>query len=189
MHMANIFLAYFYNVLMFLSPDTGEKKDTLLSVEPGLMIWTILIFIILLLLLKKFAWGPLLKSLKDREQGIKDSIDKAEYLKQEAEKILEENKKMLARADEESRKVLNETKELAEKMRHDLMLKTNEDAAKMIAQAKSEIDREKVAALNTLKDEIANLAVGAASKIIDENLDAGKQKKIIDSFVDKIPRN
>jgi F-type H+-transporting ATPase subunit b len=189
MHIANIFLAYFYNVLLFLSPDTGEKKDSLLSVEPGLMIWTIIIFIILLLLLKKFAWKPLLKSLTDREQGIKDSIDKAEYLKQEAEKILVENKKLLAKADEESRKVLNETKELAEKMRHELLQKTNEDAQKMIAQAKSEIEREKIAALNTLKDEIANLAVQAAGKIIDENLDAAKQKKIIDSFINKIPQN
>lgn len=189
MHTANIFLAHFYNVILFVSPDTGEKKDTLLSVEPGLMIWTIIIFFILLLLLKKFAWKPILKSLTDREQGIKDSIDKAEYIKQEAEKVLEENKKLLAKADEESRKMLNESKEMAEKVRHDLLLRTNEDAAKMIAQAKSEIEREKVAALNTLKDEIANLAVQAAGKIIDENLDPAKQKKLIDSFINKIPQN
>jgi F-type H+-transporting ATPase subunit b len=189
MQIANIFLAYFYNVLIFVSPETGEKKDTLLSVEPGLMIWTILIFVLLLLILKKFAWKPLLKSLSDREQGIKDTIEKAEYLKQEAEKMLEEHKRMLAKADEESRKMINENKELAEKMKHDILLKTNEDAARMIAQAKSEIEREKVAALNTLKDEIANLAVQAAGKIIDENLDAAKQKKIIDSFINKIPQN
>ena len=189
MFIANIFLAHFYSIFLFISSESGEKKDTLLSVEPGLMIWTILIFFILLLILKKFAWKPILKSLSDREQSIKDSIDKAEYLKEEAEKVLQENKKLLAKADEESRKVLNETKELAEKMRHELLSKTNEDAQKLIAQAKSEIEREKIAALNTLKDEIANLAVSAASKIIDENLDASKQKKIIDSFINKIPQN
>ncbi len=70
-----------------------------------------------------------------------------------------------------------------------MMSKTNEDTARMINQAKSEIEREKVAALNTLKDEIANLAVQAAGKIIDENLDAQKQKKIIDGFINKIPQN
>jgi F-type H+-transporting ATPase subunit b len=189
MYIANILLVKFYTLLLFISDEPGAKKDTLLSVEPGLMIWTILIFTILLIILKKYAWSPLLKSLRDREQGIKDSIEKAEYLKQEAEKMLSEHRKMIAKADEESRKIINESKSMAEKMRNDLMSKTNEDAARMISQAKSEIEREKIAALNTLKDEIANLAVQAAGKIIDENLDANKQKKLIDNFINKIPQN
>ncbi|MFI5145202.1 MAG: F0F1 ATP synthase subunit B, partial [Ignavibacteria bacterium] len=65
----------------------------------------------------------------------------------------------------------------------------NEDTRKMVDQAKGEIGREKLSALNELKEEIANLAVQAAGKIIDENLDAGKQKKIVDGFIDKIPKN
>jgi F-type H+-transporting ATPase subunit b len=189
MSLAYIFLTKFYNVLLFISNDPHEKKDTLLSVEPGLLIWTIIIFFILLLILKKYAWGPLLKSLNDREQTIKDSVEKAEYLKQEAEKILAQNKQLLAKADEDARKVIAEGKELAEKLRNDLISKTSDDTARMINQAKSEIEREKVAAMNTLKDEIANLAVQAAGKIIDENLDAAKQKKIIDGFINKIPQN
>ena len=189
MQIANIFLAQFYNIILFINPDTGEKKDTLLSVEPGLIIWTILIFVLLVLILKKYAWKPLLDALSERERGIKDSIEKAEYLKQEAEKILEENKRMLAKADEESRKILNESKELASKMRNELMSKTNEDAAKLLKQAKSEIEREKVAALNSLKDEVADLVVKAAGKIIDENLNTDKQKKLIDNFINKIPQN
>lgn len=188
MSLAYIFYK-FNSILLLISNEPHEQKDTLLSVEPGLLIWTIIVFVILLLILKKYAWGPLLKSLNDREQGIKDSVEKAEYLKQEAEKILAQNKALLAKADEDARKVIAEGKELAEKMRNDLINKTNEDTTRMISQAKSEIEREKVAALNTLKDEIANLAVQAAGKIIDENLDAAKQKKIIDSFIDKIPQN
>lgn len=189
MSLGYIFLTKFYSILAFISSDPHEKKDTLLSVEPGLLIWTIIIFVILLLILKKFAWGPLLKSLNEREQSIKDSVEKAEYLKQEAEKILAENKALLAKADEDSRKIISEGKELAEKMRNELINKTNEDTSRMITQAKNEIEREKVAALNTLKDEIANLAVQAAGKIIDENLDADKQKKLIDNFINKIPQN
>ncbi len=188
MSLAYIFLK-FHSILLFISSAPDEKKDTLLSVEPGLLIWTIIVFVILLLILKKYAWGPLLKSLNDREQGIKDSVEKAEYLKQEAEKILTQNKALLAKADEDARKVIAEGKELAEKLRNDLISKTNDDTARMINQAKSEIEREKVAAMNSLKDEIANLAVQAAGKIIDENLDAAKQKKIIDNFIGKIPQN
>ena len=185
----HIILAYFYNILLFITNEPGAKKDTLLSVEPGLMIWTILIFIMLVLILKKYAWKPLLNSLHDREQGIKDSVEKAENMKAEALKILEENKKLLAKADEESRKILNESKQLAEKVRTDLMGKAQEDAQKVIKQALSEIEREKISALNELKDEIASLAVGAAGRIIDENLDAAKQKKIIDDFINQIPKN
>lgn len=186
---ANIFLAKLYTVFMFISGDQHEQKDTLLSVEPGLMIWTILIFIILLIILKKYAWKPLLKSLKDRELGIKDSIEKAEQLKQESEKILAQNKDLLAKADEEARKVISEGKEMAEKLRNEIINKTQEDSQRILNQAKSEIEREKIAALNELKGEIASLAVQAAGKIIDENLDKDKQMKIINSFINQIPKN
>jgi F-type H+-transporting ATPase subunit b len=174
---------------LFIQTEPHTKKDTLLSVEPGLMIWTITIFIILLIILKKYAWKPILQSLKDRELGIKSSIEKAELLKQEAEKILARNKELLAQADNEARKVISEGKSMAEKLRSDLIIKTNEDAARMLNQAKTEIEREKVAALNELKDEIANLAVQAAGKINDENLDADKQKKLINNFINQIPKN
>lgn len=189
MHIANIFLTEFHNIILFISSEPGQKKDTLLSLEPGLMIWTIVIFILLLMILKKFAWKPLMKSLSDREQSIKDSVDKAEYMKQEAEKILEENKLLIAKADEESRKIIDESRQIAEKLRGELMSKTNEDAQKIIEQAKKEIEREKLDALNQLKDEIADLAVRAAGKIIDENLDDDKQRKIVDDFIRQIPRN
>lgn len=188
MHLINILLVKFHFLLLFIN-EPEQKKDTLLSVEPGLMIWTLLIFVLLLIILKKYAWGPILKSLHDREQNIKDSIDRAEYLKQEAEKMLEEHKLMLAKTDEESRKIISESRQMAEKMRQDIVNKTHDDAAKILQNAKNEIEREKVSALNQLKDEIANLAIGAASKIIDENLDADKQKKIIGNFINQIPQN
>lgn len=189
MQIANIVLAGFHYILLMISGPEKTPEDTLLSVEPGLMIWTIIIFTLLVLLLRKFAWKPLLESLNKREQTIKDSVDKAEHLRQEAEKMFEENKKLLTKADEESRKIINEGKQYAEKLRNELISKTHEDASRMIQQAKDEIEREKISALNDLKSEIADLAVKAAGKIIDENLDEKKQKKIIDGFINQIPKN
>jgi F-type H+-transporting ATPase subunit b len=189
MHFAGIFLTHFYSTFLFISGETGEKKDTLLSVEPGLMIWTILIFIMLVLILKKYAWGPLLKSLSDREQNIKDSIDKAELARKESEKILAQNKELLAKADDEARKVISEGRDMAEKLRNELINKTHEDAARLLQQAKSEIEREKLAALNELRGEITNLAIQAAGKLIDENLDNDKQKKLVEKFINQIPNN
>jgi F-type H+-transporting ATPase subunit b len=188
MYLANILLAKFLLILMSEGPGK-TPEDTLLSVEPGLMIWTIIIFIILLYILKKLAWKPLINSLNNREQMIKDSVDKAERLRQEAEKMVDENRKLLEKADAESRKIINEGKEYADKVRNELLAKANQETNRMIERAKSDIEREKLSALNELKNEIANLAVGAAEKIIDENLDKKKQKKIIDSFIKQIPKN
>jgi F-type H+-transporting ATPase subunit b len=189
MYIAGIFLAHFYNILLFVYSEPHEKKDTLLSVEPGLMIWTILIFLLLVYILKKYAWKPLLQSLKDRELGIKETIDKAELLKQESEKMLARNKELLTKADEEARRVISEGKEIAEKMKSDIIGKAHEDTTKMLQQAKTEIEREKISALNELKEEVARLAIQAAGKIIDENLDNEKQKKLIDKFINQIPQN
>ena len=188
MQIANIILAGFRFILMFL---VQEKKSEggLLSVEPGLIIWTIIIFILLLLILKKFAWKPLLSSLSNRENMIKESVDKAESLRQEAEKLLDENKKLLEQADAESRKRIQEGKEYGEKLKNDIIGKANEATKKMLDQAKSEIEREKLSALNELKEEVASLAIKAAGMIIDENLDDAKQKKIIDGLITKIPKN
>lgn len=188
MTFAYLYSAGLYSMFLFFSPK-GENKDTLLSVEPGLLIWTIIIFLILLLILKKFAWGPLLNSLNEREQSIKDSVEKAEYLKQEAEKLLEQHRQLLSKADEEARQLIAEAKALAEKHRTELLSKTQDDAAKMLAHAKAEIERQKVSAMNSLRDEIASLAVSAAAKIIEKNLDPSRQKDIIDSFINKIPSN
>ena len=188
MQLANFILAGFYYIFLFISPEKSPE-DTLLSVEPGLIIWTIVIFILLLLVLKKFAWKPLIDSLNKREQTIKDSVDKAEHLRQEAENMFEEHKKLLSKADEESRKIINEGKSYAEKVKNELVSKTNEETSRMIKQAKEEIEREKLSALNDLKSEIADLAVKAAGKIIEENLDQKKQKKIIDGFIKQIPKN
>lgn len=182
-------LSRIHPLLLFISSEPGQKKDTLLSVEPGLMIWTVVIFLILLYILKKFAWKPLLNSLYEREKSIADSVQRAEYLKQEAEKMFEENKKLLVMAGDESRKIIREGKELGEKLKSEIKDKTNEEANKMIQQAKAEIEREKLVALGELKDEIANLAIQAAGKIIDENLDKNKQKKIIRNFIKEIPKN
>lgn len=188
MYLANTILASFYFIFIYFSQEK-KPEDTLLSVEPGLMIWTIIIFILLVLILKKLAWKPLLTSLSNREQMIKDSVEKAENLRNEAEKLLEENKKLLEQADAESRKRIAEGKEYGEKLKNDIIGKANEDTRKMVEQAKNEIVREKLSALNELKSEIASLAIRSAEKIIDENLDEKKQKKIIDGFINQIPKN
>lgn len=174
--------------ILLLSGD-GHEKPSLLSVNPGLIIWTIIIFVLLLLLLWKVAWGPLIKALQNREDTIKTSLENAEKQNKEAHELLEQNKKTLAEANSQAQKIIMEGREMANKLRDDIINKANEESRKMVEQAKKEIEQQKETAMAQIKDEISELAIKAAEKIINETLDEKKQKKIIDDFINKIPKN
>lgn len=174
---------------VFLVSEPGHEKPSLLSVNPGLIIWQIIIFILLLILLKKIAWKPLLTALHTREQSIKDSLDQAEKLQKDAEALIEQHKKNLTDANVQSMKIINDAKETANKMRDELMMRAQEDSRKLIEQAKVEIKQEKETAMADLRNEVSDLAIRAAEKIIKDNLDENKQRKIVNDFISQIPNN
>lgn len=161
----------------------------MLNPNPGLILWTIITFVCLAIILRSLAWKPLMEALRKREASVKDSIDRAEQAKQEAERILEENRKQLSRAEQESHRILNEGRALAEKLKTEIVDKANQQSRRMIDQAKQEIDRDKEAALSQLRGEVANLAIKAAEKILDETLDENKHRKVIDSYLKELPKN
>jgi len=161
----------------------------MLNPNPGLIIWTIITFILLLVLLKKFAWKPLLEALQRREETVRSSIERAEQAKIEAERLLDENRKQLERAGQEGQRILNETRALAEKLKDEIVEKANQQSRRMVDQAKQEIERDKEAALIQLRGEVANLAINAAGKILDETLDDNKHRKIVDTYLKGLPKN
>ncbi|MBI5401941.1 MAG: F0F1 ATP synthase subunit B [Ignavibacteriae bacterium] len=174
--------------ILLLSGD-GHEKPSLLAVNPGLIIWTIIIFVLLLILLKKIAWGPLIKALHSREDSIKTSIENAEKQNKDAQELLEQNKKALSEANMAAQKVINEGREMAVKLRDDIVNKANEESRKIVDQAKQEIEQQKITALQQIKEEISDLAIKAAEKILNETLDEKKQKKIVEDFINRIPKN
>jgi F-type H+-transporting ATPase subunit b len=174
-----------YAVLAFASGEAGGPLD----VNPGLIIWTTVTFVVLLFLLKKFAWKPILNSLDERENFIKDSLEKAEKAQVEAEELLKQNQANLAKAEEEAQKVINQGREYAEKLKSQLLEESKKEAKKMIDDASAEIQQKNKEAFNNLKAEIAGIAVDAAEKIIRENLDAEKQKKLVEKYIQDISKN
>ena len=162
---------------------------SLLSPNPGLIFWTAITFVIVLLILKKIAWGPILTALEEREKGIQSSIDRAHQAKDESEAILRKNKELLAKADAESDRIIREGKDFAEKLRADISQKAQAEAQKMISSAKEEIEQEKRRALDVLRNEVADLAVKGAEKIIKTTLDADIQKRIVDSMIQDLSSN
>ncbi len=161
----------------------------LLNPNPGLVIWTIITFICLLLVLRKVAWKPILDALHKREDAVRTSIERAEQARVDAERLLEEHRKKIEVAEHEGRRIINEQRALAEKLKEEILQQTNDQSRRMIDQAKDEINRDKEAALAQLRGEVADLAIKAAGKILDETLDENKQRKIIDSFLNTLPKN
>jgi F-type H+-transporting ATPase subunit b len=161
----------------------------MLEINPGLILWTIITFVILLFILSKTAWKPLVDALQAREQSIREALHKAEEAKKESERMLAENKSALAKANEETARILKEGRELAEQMKDGIVARAHESAKAMMAHAKGDIQREKETALLQLKNEVADLAINAAEKILEETLDESKQKKLIDKVLQKLPKN
>ncbi len=161
----------------------------LLELNPGLIIWTTITFMLLLFVLRKVAWKPILTALQMREDTIRSSLERSEEAKREAEHILEENRKNLTRAEHESSRIIHEGKSIAEKMKAEIFERANTEARRMIDSAREEISREKDAALAELRGEVAYLAVGAAGRILDETLDIAKHRKLVDKFLKELPEN
>jgi F-type H+-transporting ATPase subunit b len=155
----------------------------MLELNPGLILWTILTFIIVVLILRAAAWKPLLGALTAREEQIRSSLQHAEQAQQEAQRLLEENRKQLAAAEEQSQRIIREGRMLGERLKAEIMEKANASSRHMIDQAKEEIMREKEAALVQLRGEVADLAITAAGKILDANLDTAKQRQLVDAAI------
>lgn len=176
-------------ILSIIALVVEEGGGSLIDVNPGLIFWTVITFILLLLILRKVAWKPMLAALDERETAIKESLEKAEKAQEEAQKVLKENEAKLAKAEEESKKIIDQSRSYAEKLKEQMLEESRQQAKSMIDDATEEIDRKRDAAFNELKSQVAAIAVDAAEKILKENLDKDKNKKIVDSYINEINKN
>ena len=161
----------------------------MLNLEPGMILWTWITFFVVLLILSKVALKPMLSAIKSREDGIREDLEEARRQREEAEAILQKHQEMLAGAEEEAHRLLKENQQLAEKTRQELLKRAREESDKLLEKAKSEIEREKESALASLKAEVADLAIGAAEKIILQSLDKNKQKTIVEEYMKSMPKS
>jgi F-type H+-transporting ATPase subunit b len=173
--------------LLALASEGGG--GSLVEVNPGLVFWTVITFIVLMLVLKKIAWKPILTALNQREDAIKESLEKAEKAKEEAQKILQENQASLLKAEEESKKIIEQSREYAQKLKDQMMRDSKEQAQKIIDDATAQIEQKKEAAFSELKNKVAELSIQAAEKIIKENLDKDSHKKLVDRYIEEITKN
>ncbi len=141
-----------------------------MDIHPGLMIWTIISFVVLLIILKKFAWTPILAALDEREKGIKDNIEAAKKAREEAEQSLTVYRQKIAEAQAEAQMIVVKARADAERVRDELIEKSKADAQSQIERARKQIELESEAALKAIRTEISSLAIFAAEKIISRSL-------------------
>ena len=161
----------------------------MLSLDPGVMIWAWITFVVLLFLLYKIAWKPILSAIDNREKLIQDSIEQAEKAKKESEELLEKHEKLIRNAEEEAQKIIKENKELAEKSRQELIEHAKEESNKLREKAKLEIEHEKEIALQALRSEVVDLTMTATKKLIGDVLDDSKHRGIIENYIQKLPES
>jgi F-type H+-transporting ATPase subunit b len=152
----------------------------------GLFFWQTVLFILLVLLLKKFAWKPILNAVNEREQGIKDALDSAQKAKEEMANLQADNEKLLKEARAERDAMLKEARDIKNKMISDAKDEAKVEADKMVAQAQAAIESEKKAAIADLKNQVATLSINIAEKVVKQNLATDdKQQELVKSLLEE----
>ena len=160
--------------------------NPLTRVEPGLAIWTIVVFLVLLFLLKKFAWQPLLRALEARQERIKKSLDDAEKAQQELERLNRESAEIIKKAHAEAESIVSKSWSEAEKLREEVKQKARADADAIIREARNQIETETGKALRQIRSEIADMSVMIASKLIRRNFTKEDNSDLIEETLKQI---
>jgi len=160
----------------------------LLSVDATLLWATVVAFALFAWILSRFAWGPLLKIVDEREKRIREQVDSAQLAAAEAKDLLAQHQEMLRGAGREREEILQKTVREAEQVRTDLVTKARADAAQVLARAREQLGREKDQAIAELRAQVADIAVEAASRIVKSSLTEEAQRKLVDDYIAELPR-
>lgn len=158
--------------------------------DPGLVIWTTLIFAAFWIIVGKMAFKPISNALKKRESDIQNALDAAKVARAEMENLKEENEDLLAKAREERTIILKEAKEARDHMISEAKKRAKEEAALIVKNARNDIESQKTAAIKELKIEVGNMAIDIASKVIRKELESDEsQRKYVSTLVAEIDQN
>ena len=160
--------------------------NALISVTPGLMIWTIVCFLITLFVLSRYAFGPIQKMIDDRRERIRRSLEDAEEAREEARRLLEEHRSLIGQARGEAEQILAEARRVAESQRERVKEETEAERQRRLEDIQRQIQAETQRALGQIRAEVAELAVVAASKVTGKVLDSEDHRRLIDEAISEL---
>ena len=166
--------------------EAGGHVASPFDINGGVIIWTVVIFLILLAGLWRLGYPELLRMVEERERRIKKQLEDAEKANAEAQRLLDEHKKQIAAAHNQAQEILAKAKSVSEKERATLLAKAREEYDALLNRARKDIDAEKDKAIQALRREAVDLSIAAASRVIEANLDTDANRKLVTEFLDSI---
>ena len=164
----------------------NSEPNSLVKLDPGLYVWTIVTFILVFFTLSKFAWKPLLELLDKRQASIDQSLEAAQKAREELENVNKESESILNEARTEAQSIMSDAKATAEKMKDDIVDKANENAQTQLEKAKDQIIAEKDKALTEVRQKVVDMSLAVAEKIIKKNISTEDNESIINDSIEKI---
>ena len=158
----------------------------LVAINPGLIIWTIFTFIVLLVILRMVAWKPILGILEERETTIRESLDRAQKAREEAETLMARQQEMIGEARQEMATIIERAQRDAEKRRADILARAQGEADEKARRFTEELERQKRAAIRDIRAEAVDLVVAVSSRLVEKNLDEKMQKSLVRGYLDDL---
>jgi F-type H+-transporting ATPase subunit b len=169
-----------------LAQEAPEGTRTFMKPDTGLMVWTLAIFILLMFVLSRYAFGPITAAVRAREKALEDAIEGAKRDRDAAAKLLQEHQAAIDAARGEAQKIIADGRAVGEKMRTDMIEQTRKEQQDMLERARREIVSEKDKAIMQLRREAVDLALAGASKVIEQNLESQKNRQLVESYLASI---
>ena len=168
--------------------EGGGGGNLLIQPQFGTIFWTLVTFLILMFLLAKFAWKPLLSAVDSREKGIRDSLDTARQQRDESQRILEEHKALLNQARRERAEAVEAGRRDAERVKGEILEEARRQREQLVAQTEAQLAASLRQARVELKGEVASLAIQAAGKLLAKNLDEPTQRRLVEEYIADLER-
>ena len=160
----------------------------LLDLNPGLTLWTGLTFLALILVLAKFAFGPIVRMLDERERTIREAIEQAKKERAEAEKLVAETRESLHKAQREAADLAKRSQAEVEALRQELTARARKEADELVASARAQIQEERSKAVGELRAQVADMAIEVARRLIPQAVDEKTHRALVEEYVKQLPR-
>jgi F-type H+-transporting ATPase subunit b len=174
------------NLMVLLQEHAAEAEPQVFALSTNVSFWTVIIFLVLLLVLTRWAFPPILGYAAAREKRIQESLDEARRTRDEAEQLLAQQRQELAAAKHEAQQVIAEGKVAAEKVRHELLERARADQEQVVARARADIEREREKAVESVRREAVDLAIAAASRLVEQKLGADEDRKLVQDYLGRV---
>lgn len=175
--------------LIFADPLLAQEHEggggvDIFAINPGLIVWTWIIFLILLFVLRKWAWGPMLGALEAREKRIQDALDDASRERVEASKQLNEQRKLLDESRDQAQQIIVDGRKAGERLKGDIVDEARKQAEQVVDNARQDIERERDHALETLRREAVDLSISAAGRILNKEVDSDENRRLVEDYLE-----